>query len=251
MIAKFFDFTLNVSDSNLICEEVVNLCKKRDTNRWLACLNPHSYAVALDDKLFFSALNNAHILIPDGIGLVWLSRIFNLGIKSRTTGSDIFWQLNEKMNKNNDFSVFFLGSTENTLSLIRKRMQHDYPKVKIVGMLSPAFKENYTDHEMKLMVKAINAVNPDILWVGLTAPKQEKWIYANRARLKVGYSLAVGAVFDFYAQNVKRPSKFSQFFGLEWAVRFLRQPRKLWRRVFVSVPRLIFYLVFYGNYPRD
>lgn len=251
MITKFFDFTLNVSDPNLICEEVVNLCKKRDANRWLACLNPHSYAVALDDKLFFSALKDANILIPDGIGLVWLSRIFNLGIRSRTTGSDIFLNLNEKMNKRNDLRVFFLGSTEKTLSLIRKKMQRDYPKIKIVGMLSPAFKENFTDHEMNLMVEAVNAVNPDILWVGLTAPKQEKWIYANRFRLKVGYSLAVGAVFDFYAENINRPSEFAQLLGLEWAIRFFRQPRKLWRRVFVSVPRLIIYLALYRYYPRN
>jgi len=204
---------------------------------WLACFNPHSYTVAHKDKVFARALKDADWLVPDGAGVVLASRLLGGAIKKRVTGSDVFASLNKRMNKAGSMRVFFLGSTEETLELVRKRMAYDCPAIKVVGTFSPPFKDMYSSDETTKMVKAINSAAPDVLWVGLSAPKQEKFIFENRARLNVKFVAAVGAVFDFYSGNVKR-DKDSWFVnhGLEWLPRLLQEPKRLWKRMFVSAP---------------
>lgn len=208
---------------------------------WLACLNPHSYAVALEDSDFSLALHHANWLIPDGVGVVWASRLLGGHIKERVTGSDIFFGLHQRMNAQGGLSVFFLGASEATLAQIRTRVALDYPHVRVAGTWSPPFKPTYSALELDEMVGAINAARPDVLWVGMTAPKQEKWIFENRARLDVRFAAAVGAVFDFYTGNVKRSHPVFQRLGLEWLPRLLQQPRRLWRRMFVSAPIFVWH----------
>ena len=128
---------------------------------------------------------------------------------------------------------------------IKERMSIDFPNVKVVGTFSPPFKEDFTDDENDLMVEAINRVNPDILWVGMTAPKQEKWIYKNKERLQTKFIGAIGAVFDFYAGTKKRSHPWFQEHGLEWLPRFLREPRRLWRRNFISTPSFFYRIIKY------
>jgi len=208
--------------------------------RWLACLNPHSYAVALGDKAFSQALKAADWLVPDGAGIVLASRILGGGIQERVTGSDVFFGLHQRMNAAAGMSVFFLGAAEETLSLIRERMALDYPNVRVAGTYSPPYKPAYSDDELNVMIAAVNAAAPDVLWVGMTAPKQEKWIYENRARLNVKFAGAIGAVFDFYTGQVKRSHPAFQRMGLEWLPRLIQQPKRLWRRMFVSAPLFMF-----------
>ena len=210
--------------------------------RWLACLNPHSYAVALDDKRFATALSEADWLIPDGAGVVLASRIQGGHITRRVTGSDIFYGLSSEMNRAGGYRVFFLGSTELTLSEIRKRMAVDYPLVSICGTYSPPFKALYTQQELDEMVVAINAASPDVLWVGMTAPKQEKWIADQIPRLNIKFAAAIGAVFDFYSGRITRSHPIFQRLGLEWLPRLLQEPRRLWRRMFVSAPVFIWHV---------
>jgi N-acetylglucosaminyldiphosphoundecaprenol N-acetyl-beta-D-mannosaminyltransferase len=209
---------------------------------WLACLNPHSYAVALDDILFSQALKDADWLVPDGAGVVLASRLLGQGVAERVTGSDIFSALHQRMNASGGMKVFFLGATEGTLSLIRDRMAKDYPDIEVVGMYSPPFKPEYSHTEIDEIINAINAVEPDVLWVGMTAPKQEKWIHQNRGRLKVKFAGAIGAVFDFYAGQVKRSHPVFQRLGLEWLPRLIQQPKRLWRRMFISAPLFVWHV---------
>lgn len=204
--------------------------------RWLACLNPHSYAVALDDRSFASALHDANWLVPDGVGVVWASAVLGGQVRVRVTGSDIFSALHQRMNASGGLSVFFLGASEQTLAQIRARMALDFPSIRVAGTYSPPFKPTYSEQELDAMIAAVNATKPDVLWVGMTAPKQEKWIFENRARLDVRFAAAVGAVFDFYTGNVKRSHPVFQRLGLEWLPRLLQQPRRLWRRMLVSAP---------------
>lgn len=211
--------------------------------RWLACLNPHSYAVALDDAHFGLALRGADWLVPDGIGVVHASRWLEGNIKVRVTGSDVFFGLHERMNTHGQLSVFFLGATDETLKTIRVRMSRDYPYIRVAGTYSPPFKPDYTTAELDAMIGAVNAAKPDVLWVGMTAPKQEKWIFENRARLDVRFAAAVGAVFDFYTGNVKRSNPLFQRLGLEWLPRLLQQPKRLWRRMFVSAPIFVMHVL--------
>ena len=211
--------------------------------RWLACMNPHSYVLALDDTSFSQALHSADWLIPDGVGVVLASKISGGRIRSRVTGSDIFRGVMVELNREGGSSVFFLGSTDETLAAIRARVAVDFPNVRVAGTYSPPFKPIFSDEDQKQMVAAINAATPDVLWVGITAPKQEKWIHQNLHKLDVRFAAAIGAVFDFYTERVIRSHTVFQRLGLEWLPRLIQEPRRLWTRMFISAPIFIWHVV--------
>ncbi len=224
-------------------KNISNWVSAGDQCRWLACLNPHSFVSAQDDPLFAKALLDADWLIPDGSGIVLASKVLGKGIQERITGSDIFWGLNEILNHSCECSVFFLGSTVDTLLMMRAKMSQDFPWLKVAGTYSPPFKTEFDEEDNRLMVEAINRVKPDVLWVGMTAPKQEKWIYQNKALLNVKFIGAIGAVFDFYSGKVKRSHPLFQELGLEWLPRLMMEPRRLWRRNLISAPRFLLVLL--------
>jgi bacterial polymer biosynthesis proteins, WecB/TagA/CpsF family len=209
---------------------------------WLACLNPHSAQIAMSDPAAEEALKAADILMPDGVGVMLASRILGGGIRKRITGSDIFRELSHRLNDRGGASFFFLGSTEETLAAIETRLAGEFPRIRFAGAYSPPFKELFSEEENWAMIAAVNRAEPDVLWVGMTAPKQEKWIYENRDKLHVKFIAAVGAVFDFYAGNVKRSHPWFLEHGLEWLPRLLQEPRRLWQRTFISAP-VFFWLV--------
>jgi N-acetylglucosaminyldiphosphoundecaprenol N-acetyl-beta-D-mannosaminyltransferase len=224
----------------------------RRIERWLAdeagprtlyCANPHSLVLAEDDPDFQQALHGADLLTPDGSGIVLASKILGGRIRERVTGSDIYRGLSEALNAAGGRSCYFLGSTETTLATIRQKMAQDYPAFRFAGSYSPPFRPEFTEEENEGMIEAINAAAPDVLWVGMTAPKQEKWIHRNRDRLNVGFIGAIGAVFDFYAGNIKRSPLLFQKCGLEWLPRLLQEPRRLFRRNFVSSPLFLWRLM--------
>jgi N-acetylglucosaminyldiphosphoundecaprenol N-acetyl-beta-D-mannosaminyltransferase len=207
--------------------------------RYLACLNPHSIEIARRDAAFTAALHDADLAVPDGVGILIASRILGGHIRQRITGSDIFWGLNSLLNERGGCSVFFLGSTPETLAKIVERMARDYPRVRVAGVYSPPFREIFSPEENAAMVDAINSVKPDVLWAGMTAPKQEKWVRQHRDRLDVRFIGPVGAVFDFFIGRVQRSHPLFQRMGLEWLPRLLQEPRRLWRRNFVSNPSFL------------
>jgi N-acetylglucosaminyldiphosphoundecaprenol N-acetyl-beta-D-mannosaminyltransferase len=210
---------------------------------WLACINPHSYVVSLNDEKFARALRDASWIVPDGAGIVIASRLLGGAIHQRVTGSDVFTGLHKRLNGMGGMSVFFLGSTEETLTLIRMRMAQDYPNIKVAGTYSPPFKPDYSQTENSEMISAVNASNADVLWVGMTAPKQEKWLFDNRSKLNVKFAGAIGAVFDFYTGRVKRAHPLFQRLGLEWLPRLVQQPIRLWKRMFVSAPIFVWHVL--------
>lgn len=215
------------------------VAKGRRDCRWLACLNPHSYAVASRDTAFATALRAAQWLVPDGVGIVFAGRVLGQRVQEKITGADIFESVMARLNTTHG-SVFFLGGTKKTLELIREKLALDYPDIHLAGTFSPPFKPTYSDAELDEMIGLVNRSGAQVLWVGMTAPKQEKWIFFNRDRLSVSFSGAIGAVFDFYAGQVKRSAPVFRGVGLEWLPRLLQQPRRLWRRMFVSAPIFLF-----------
>ena len=198
-------------------------------------INAHSYNTAQKDKIFAEALENGDVLIPDGMSIVkafkwkhWMN-----GPKERVAGADLF---NFEMKKLNELggSCFFLGSSEKVLGLIKERAAIDYPNIKIITY-SPPYKPEFTDEENKLMVEAVNSANPDLLWIGMTAPKQEKWAYSHWKDLNIHcHCGTIGAVFDFYAGTAKRAPIWWQDNGLEWLYRLLKEPRRMWRRYIIG-----------------
>ena len=242
-LTNILSYNIHNSSLDVIVDQIIRSMKIASKPQWLACLNPHSYVVACDDKGFSAALHGADWLIPDGMGIVLASRVSDGNIERRVAGFDIFYGLQSALNKNGSARVFFLGSTTHTLEVIAEKMSLDFPNLKVAGTYSPPFKDAYSDCEIDEMVNCINRSNSDVLWVGLTAPKQEKWIFQNKQRLNVKFIGAIGAVFDFYSGNVKRSSPLFRQLGLEWLPRLLQQPHRLWRRVFISGAIFIAHLI--------
>ncbi len=210
----------------------LNLGEK--SNFVFATINPHSYSIAKNDLVFREALFNADCLLPDGVGFVLAARILKFKSLKRITGSDLHTEILNHLNKTNG-KVFYLGASDSTLKIIHQKLMLDYPNVKM-DYFSPPYKENFTLEENNEIIQRIRFSKPNVLFVGMTAPKQEKWVFKNKEFLNVDYIASIGAVFDFYSGNVKRSGKFWQKIGLEWLPRLLMEPKRLWKRTFISFP---------------
>lgn len=232
-----------VFSSNLfhLLDVITNWIEEGDHCRLLACINPHSYMVSMGDPEFSRALIGSDWLVPDGAGILIASRILGGRINQRITGSDIFHGIHSRLN-NVGAKVFLLGSTETTLQNICNKMCVDWPYIRIAGTYSPPFKPVFSKEDNRAILATVNAVAPDVLWVGMTAPKQEKWLFENRGNLNVKFAGAVGAVFDFYTGRVKRSHPVFQRLGLEWLPRLIREPSRLWSRNFISTPKFLYRL---------
>lgn len=205
-----------------------------DKRQIINTINPHSYCVSRKDLLFKKALINSDILLPDGSGIVLASRfLFGRRIK-KIAGADIHAHLLQHAHLNKK-KVFYLGATQNTLDLITKKLKIEYPNIQVASY-SPPFKSEFNSEDTKQMIDIVNVFKPDILFVGMTAPKQEKWVEKNKINLSPKTIVSIGAVFDFYAGTVKRSDPFWINLGLEWLPRLIREPRRLWRRNFISTP---------------
>lgn len=207
-------------------------------------INAFSYDNARKDVLFSEALQKGDVLIPDGISIVKACRFLNAKSqpKERIAGWDLFVYEMEKLNRVGG-RVMFLGSSDAVLNLIRQRVAEKYPKIE-VDTYSPPYKPVFSDEENEAMISAINHSNPDLLWIGMTAPKQEKWAYTHLDRLDVHCHIGtIGAVFDFFAGTVKRAPERWQRAGLEWLYRLLSEPRRMWRRYFIGNAKFIYYIM--------
>lgn len=197
----------------------------------LAIVNPHSVETAHRDPEFAEAIRAADIVTPDGVGIVLASRILGAGIPEQVHGPDIFEQLCRQLNgKKAGTKMFFLGSTTENLKAIERKFSADFPNLEVVGTYSPPYKPRFSEEDLSRMIQIVNQSGADILWIGLGAPKQEKWAQACRDRLNVKVIAPVGGVFDFYTERVKLPPKWVQKMGLIFLVRFLQEPKRLWRR---------------------
>ena len=207
-------------------------------------INAFSYDNARKDVLFSEALQKGDVLIPDGISIVKACRFLNTKSqpKERIAGWDLFVYEMEKLNRVGG-KVMFLGSSDAVLNLIRQRVAEKYPKIE-VDTYSPPYKPEFSDEDNEAMISAINHSNPDLLWIGMTAPKQEKWAYTHLDRLDVHCHIGtIGAVFDFFAGTVKRAPERWQRAGLEWLYRLLSEPRRMWRRYFIGNAKFIYYIM--------
>jgi len=211
---KLYDGNLNtLSDSS---KTVINT------------INQYSFCVAERDEEFKSALKNSDVLLPDGIGIVVAVKSVTGYDLKKISGADLHENLLERLNKNKG-KCFYMGSNPNTLNKITERLAAEYPDITSCTY-APPYKANFNDDENAEIVDAINAFRPDVLFVGMTAPKQEKWVQAYRDRIDAKFICSIGAVFDFYAGTVTRPSQFWIDLGLEWFVRLCKEPKRMWKR---------------------
>lgn len=200
-------------------------------------INAHSFNVAQKDDLFAEALRKGDYLIPDGASVVkackWLKA--NSQPRERIAGWELFRIEMEKLNIKGG-KCFFMGSSEAVLELIKEQAAEDYPNI-LVETYSPPYKPNFSKEDNATIIKAINEANPDLLWIGMTAPKQEKWTYEHWNELDIHCHVGtIGAVFDFYAGTAKRAPKWWQEHSLEWLYRLIKEPKRMWRRYIIGNP---------------
>lgn len=247
-------------------------------------INAHSYNTARKDELFAEALTNGDVLIPDGVSIVKACRWIKAKSlpKERIAGWDLFsfemenlerkqcGMLNVECGANNSSldnsqsaladnpkfkiqnsefrspqrTVMFMGSSQKVLDLIVKRAAKVYPHLK-VATYSPPYKPEFSEEENKAIIDAINTADHDLLWIGMTAPKQEKWTYSHWDELNIHCHVGtIGAVFDFFAGTVERAPIWWQRHGLEWLYRLLKEPKRMWRRYIIGNALFLFNIVF-------
>ena len=221
-----------------VTEEAFEAINRRMSQRVFACANPHSLVVAQHDDSFQSALTHASLVVVDGVGVSFMARLVGVQIGPRITGTDYFQAVLNALQQRGGGRVFFFGSSQRVLDLIAKRFAADFPALTLCGMYSPPF-GLWSKEENLRMVQLINDAKPDVLWVGMTAPKQEKWVQANCRQLRTPVIGSIGAVFDFYAGTYARAPQWICQIGFEWAYRFILEPRRMWQRNCVSAPKFL------------
>ncbi|MDO6802755.1 WecB/TagA/CpsF family glycosyltransferase [Wenyingzhuangia sp. 1_MG-2023] len=204
-------------------------------------INAYSYVVSKKDLLFQESLSKCEVLIPDGFSIVWAMNFLYGKKLKKIAGADLFLYEMSRMEQNKG-KCFFLGSTNETLLKIKEKAQKEYPNVEIV-CYSPPYKSKFSNEDNEKTLNLINDFQPDVLFIGMTAPKQEKWAFSNYPKINAGHICSIGAVFDFYAGNIKRAPVWVINLGLEWLYRFMKEPRRLWRRYLIGNSKFIYYIL--------
>ena len=202
------------------------------TKLLISTINAHCYNVSQSDRYYLEALLNSDVLIPDGISVVYAIRWLTGEKIKKIAGADLFFYELKRLQQTGG-KCFFLGSTNETLNRIKERIEMDYPAV-ILKTYSPPYRTEFDEEENNVMLEAINEFQPDVLMIGMTAPKQEKWAYQQFNQLMVGHICCIGAVFDFYAGTIKRAPQWMIKLGLEWFYRLIKEPLRMWRRYLVG-----------------
>lgn len=242
MNARHASSLLGVSIDNMplhqLLEDSLDAITRRGPRVTFACANPHSLVTAQEDSFFLRALNRSSHVVADGVGVLVMAKMAGVAVGPRITGSDFFYGLMHDLEERGGGRVFFFGSSPKVLEMISARCARDYPHVTLCGVLSPPYRE-WTEQENAAMLDRINAARPDVLWVGMTAPKQEKWVESNQDRLRVPVIGSIGAVFDFYAGTYPRAPEWMCRTGTEWLYRLVKEPQRMWRRNFISSPLFV------------
>lgn len=205
---------------------------------YICVANVHTTVTAHDDPSYRAVQNGAVMALPDGGPLSQYSRRKGFAQAARVTGPDLMKEmLRESAQKH--YRHYFYGSTQETLDILREKITRNYPGAVIAGMASPPFRP-LTEEEDAAAVAAINEARPDFVWVGLGAPKQERWMAAHQGRVHA-LMLGVGAAFDYEAGNIRRAPRWMQRYNLEWLYRLLQDPKRLFKRYFVTNTKFLWW----------
>ena len=196
-------------------------------------INAHSFNVANKDLIFSSAMRGSTYLLADGVSIVLARKIICGDKEIKIAGADLFEYKMKALNLTGG-KCFFLGSSDKVLKRIAERTKVDYPNIEVCTF-SPPYVSEFTEEMTNQMITKVNRFSPDLLWVGMTAPKQEKWVFLNYKLLDVKDTIGcIGAVFDFYAGTIKRAPKWMINIGLEWFFRLVSEPKRMWRRYLIG-----------------
>lgn len=197
----------------------------------------HGVMEAQADDGFRAILNRAFLNTPDGMPMVWLGRLEGHGDMGRVYGPDLMLDFCG-LTRDKEFTHFLYGGAEGVAGQLKQRLEEKFPGLKIVGTHTPPFRELTTAEEAELVAR-VNKLKPDILWVGLSTPKQEKFMARFATRLPGVLMFGVGAAFDFHAGRVRQAPRWIQRSGFEWLFRLCAEPRRLWKRYLRNNPTFV------------
>ncbi|ELC8386903.1 WecB/TagA/CpsF family glycosyltransferase [Clostridium perfringens] len=235
---------LNTEVDNLTMDEAIDkaeelIIKKKPS--YVVTPNVDHIVKLETDKEFQDVYKNADLILTDGMPLIWISKMKGNPIKEKISGSDFFPKLCERAAEKG-YSLFLLGAAEGVAAKAAKNLKEKYEGLNIVGTYSPSYGFEKKDDEIKMIIEMINETKPDILAVGLGAPKQEKFLYKYKNELNVPISLAIGASIDFEAGNMNRAPKWMQNCGLEWFYRLCKEPKRMFKRYIIDDLNIIILL---------
>jgi N-acetylglucosaminyldiphosphoundecaprenol N-acetyl-beta-D-mannosaminyltransferase len=207
------------------------------------CVTPaHGIMECHRDPSLRNIFNNSGLTTPDGMSVVWLLQFFGNRNVNRVYGPDLMEAVCKFSNDNNSYRHFLYGGAEGVPERLSKVLLHDFPNLKIVGTFSPPFRPLTAEEDEDVITK-INSTNPDIVWVGISTPKQEKWMSDHIGSLNASVLIGIGAAFDFLSGTKKQAPKWIQQSGFEWLFRFANEPKRLWRR-YIEYPYFLILILF-------
>ncbi len=224
---------LNLQSALAAIVEAVKMRRKG----YICVTGVHGVMEAQDDANFKSILNDAFLCTPDGMPMVWAGKLNGHRGMRRVYGPDLMLDVCAWSEKSG-CKHFFYGGADGVAELLAQKLKAKFPKLEIVGTFTPPFRPLNSDEEKKL-AEQIRAAQPDILWVGLSTPKQEKFMAEYLLKLDVTLMVGVGAAFDFHSGRVKQAPRWMQRSGLEWFYRLCSEPRRLAKRYFRNNPLFI------------
>jgi N-acetylglucosaminyldiphosphoundecaprenol N-acetyl-beta-D-mannosaminyltransferase len=221
---------INLDDAVATIECWIGECSRN----YVCITGVHGVMESRRDERLREIHNRAGMVTPDGMPLVWFSRLAGKTHMERVCGSDLMRKMTA-VSSRRGYRQFYYGGGEGVADRLREALVHEHPTLKVVGTLCPPFRA-LTPQEDQAAVDAINAERPDIVWVGLSTPKQELWMASHLGRVDAPVMVGVGAAFDFLAGTKHQAPLWMQRNGLEWLFRLLSEPRRLWRRYAYIVP---------------
>lgn len=237
----------NILGNNLDCfkdyrelyDHTLNELRNNSRKGYVTVNNVHTIMEGFNDPGFRAIINNAFLSIPDGKPLEVVGKIKGHKNISRLFGPTVMEKFIDWGRKDNVSHLFF-GSSEETLQKLRLAIESGYPGTEIVGMIAPPYKPA-ADWDNDYFIRLINESGADFIWVGLGAPKQERWMYDHHDKVKKGILFGIGAGFDYMAGHTKHAPVWMKEASLEWLYRLIQEPRRLWKRYFKTIPAFIFF----------
>lgn len=227
---RVLSVSIDLLDWTTAVQRLVNWGREKRSKIVCIC-NAHMVVTADFDPELAVALENADMVTPDGAPVAWMMRRAGFPGQERINGPDLMWHYLAEAQSFGQ-TVFFYGGLNDTLTDLRSRLLSAFPDLKIGGMISPPFR-TLSAEEDQAHVDQINEAGTAVLFVGLGCPKQEKWMHVHRGRVHA-VMIGVGAAFDYHAGTIKRAPLWMQRCGLEWFHRLCSEPRRLWKRYFVT-----------------
>ena len=224
--------------------DYLNRNVKNLSGDYICVSNVHTTVTAYEDQEYRKIQNGGIMAIPDGGPLSSVGQKRGFKNMKRTTGPSLMGEI-FKISASKGYRHYFYGSTDETLEKLLNVLNDTYPGIQIAGMYSPPFRP-MTDDEDRAIVDRINETMPDIIWVGLGAPKQEKWMAAHQGKVN-GLMVGVGAGFDYHAGNIRRAPKWMQKNNLEWVYRLLQDPKRLFKRYWHTNTKFIWNAMIRGK----